>query len=398
MKKSKKIIAIFSGNRAEYGLIKPILEAFHKNKYFKYKLLVSGAHLDKNFGNTIKEIKNDNFKIFSEVKINMKDYNTTSTPLAISSGINSLAPLLQKMKPDFFLVYADRFEGFAAMITSTQMNIPTIHVEGGDITEGGAFDDSVRHAMTKLAHIHFTTNEEATKRILQMGEENWRVKTVGFPAIDLIKKKRFLKEKDIADKLKINFNKPTVLFTQHSVTSVYEETSFQINRSLKALQKLSTENVQIIITYPNNDLGGKMIIKELNKYKNNKNFHIFKSLGTEIYHGILSLTKKGRNIVCAGNSSSGIKETTVFGTPTLNIGSRQKNRMRGNNIIDCDYDSKQIYINLKRCLYDKKLINKCKKAVNPYGGGKAGIKIVKYLENLNYNKKKILIKKHNIKI
>ncbi len=398
MKKSKKTIAIFSGNRAEFSLIKPILEAFHKNKYFKYKLLVSGAHLDKNFGNTIKEIKNDNFKIFSEVKIDMKDYNPTSTPLAISSGIKSLAPLLQKIKPDFFLVYADRFEGFAAMITSTQMNIPTIHVEGGDITEGGAFDDSVRHAMTKLAHIHFTTNNEATKRIIQMGEEKWRVKTVGFPAIDLIKKKKFLSEKQISVKLKITFDKPTILFTLHSVAALYKQTYFQINVCLKALKKIASTGVQVIITYPNNDIGGKLIIKEIIKCKKQKNIFVFKSLGSKIYHGILSLNTKGKNIVCAGNSSSGIKETPVFGCPTLNIGPRQQNRMRGENVIDSDYNSNEIYSKLSKCLYNKSFKNRCKASKNPYGGGNSGNKIVAYLSNLKASKEKILIKKHQIKV
>ena len=398
MLNKKKIIAIFSGNRAEYGLIKPILEAIDKSNNLDYRLLVSGAHLDNNFGRTIEEIKKDNFKIYSEVKINMKDLNITSTPLAISSGIVSLTPLLKKINPDYFLVYADRFEGFSAIITSSQMNIPTIHVEGGDITEGGAFDDSVRHAMTKLAHIHFTTNIEATKRILKMGEEKWRVKTVGFPAIDLIKKKRFLDEKQIMNKLKINFDKPTILFTQHSVTTLYQETSFQIEESLKALKKLSLQKIQIIITYPNNDLGGKIIIKEINKYKNFKNIYIFKSLGSEIYHGILYLSKKGKNIVCAGNSSSGIKETAVFGCPTLNIGSRQKNRMRGKNVIDSDYNSNEIYKKLLKCLFNKQFINKCIKSKNPYGGGNAGRNIVKYINNLNISKNKILIKKHKFKI
>ena len=379
-------------------MIKPILEAIDKSNNLDYRLLVSGAHLDNNFGRTIEEIKKDNFKIYSEVKINMKDLNITSTPLAISSGIVSLTPLLKKINPDYFLVYADRFEGFSAIITSSQMNIPTIHVEGGDITEGGAFDDSVRHAMTKLAHIHFTTNIEATKRILKMGEEKWRVKTVGFPAIDLIKKKRFLDEKQIMNKLKINFDKPTILFTQHSVTTLYQETSFQIEESLKALKKLSLQKIQIIITYPNNDLGGKIIIKEINKYKNFKNIYIFKSLGSEIYHGILYLSKKGKNIVCAGNSSSGIKETAVFGCPTLNIGSRQKNRMRGKNVIDSDYNSNEIYKKLLKCLFNKQFINKCIKSKNPYGGGNAGRNIVKYINNLNISKNKILIKKHKFKI
>lgn len=398
MIKSKKKIAIFSGNRAEYGLIKPILEAVDKNNLLDYRLLVSGAHLDKNFGNTIEEIKNDNFKIYSEVKIEMKDYKLISTPIAISSGIKSLAPLLKKIKPDYFLVYADRFEGFAAIITSTQMNIPTIHIEGGDITEGGAFDDSVRHAMTKLAHFHFTTNKEATKRILKMGEEKWRVKTVGFPAIDLIKKKKFLSEGKISKKLKINFNKPTILFTQHSVPVLYKQTSFQIQQSLKALKKITLIGVQVIITYPNNDIGGKLIIKEIRKLSKHKNIFIFKSLGSETYHGILSLSKKGKNIICAGNSSSGIKETAVFGCPTLNIGSRQKNRMRGKNVIDSSNNSHEIYKKLLKCLFNKKFIKICKNTKNPYGGGTAGKKIVNYINKIKASKEKILLKKHKIKI
>ncbi len=392
----KKIIAVFSGNRAEYGLLKPILKAIRNNEKLEYKLLVSGAHLDNNFGQTIKEIKKDKFKIFSEIKINMSGKNESSTPLAISSAIKSIVHVLKKINPDYLLVYADRFEGFAAIISSTQMNIPTIHVEGGDITEGGALDDSVRHSMTKLAHIHFTTNNEATKKILKMGEEKWRVKTVGFPAIDLIKQKLYYNEKEIEKKIKLSFQKPTILFTQHSVTTKFKDTKSQINESLKALKKISDEGVQVILTYPNNDVGGKIIINEINKYKKQKNFFIFKSLGIRLYHGILALNMKNRIIVCAGNSSSGIKETAIFGCPTLNIGTRQKSRMRGRNIIDVDYDSNKIYKKLKKCLFNKNFINRCKKTDNPYGGGNTGKKIVNYINKLNFSKDKILTKKHSI--
>jgi len=166
----KRVIAVFSGNRAEYGLQYPILRAIQEHTDLDYRLIVSGAHLDSNFGRTISEIRDDGFDIHAEVAIDMKGGEQISTAQAIGTGILSLAPILQAMKPDIFLVYADRFEGFAAVITSTQMNIPTAHVEGGDITEGGALDDSVRHAMTKLAHLHYTTNEQATNRILAMGK------------------------------------------------------------------------------------------------------------------------------------------------------------------------------------------------------------------------------------
>ena len=230
----KRVIAIFSGNRAEYGLQFPILQAVKNHPDLEYKLIVSGAHLDKNFGSTISEIKNDGFEIYAEVEIEMAGDTRTSTSLAIASGINNLTPVLDKLNPDVFLVYADRFEGLAAVITSTQMNIPTAHVEGGDITEGGALDDSVRHAMSKLAHLHYTTNEQATNRILAMGEDPWRVHTVGFPAIDLIKDGSFENPENIVNKLKLDPNKPLVLFTQHSVTTEFEDGELQLIPSIKA--------------------------------------------------------------------------------------------------------------------------------------------------------------------
>ena len=179
-------IAVFTGNRAEYGLQFPVLKAIDDHSDLDYQLIVSGAHLDKNFGNTKNEIIEDGFEIHDEVKIMMGNENESATAIAIGSGILEVSRALSNLKPDIFVVYADRFEGFAAVIASTQMNIPTAHIEGGDITEGGALDDSVRHAMTKLSHFHFTTNQEATNRILAMGEASWRVQTVGFPAIDLI--------------------------------------------------------------------------------------------------------------------------------------------------------------------------------------------------------------------
>ena len=184
----KKKIAIFTGNRAEYGLQYPIIKAVSRHKDLDYQLIVSGAHLDNNFGKTINEIKSDGFKVSVEVNIEMDAKNLISNVRAIGNGILSISKALYKLKPDIFVVYADRFEGFA-VISSTQMNIPTAHVEGGDITEGGALDDSVRHSMSKLSHLHFTTNEEAKKRLILMGEESWRVHNVGFPQLTLFREK-----------------------------------------------------------------------------------------------------------------------------------------------------------------------------------------------------------------
>ena len=281
-------IAIFTGNRAEYGLQFPILRAVKKHPDLEHKLLVSGAHLDKNFGKTLQEIRSDGFEIDAEIKIEMDAKTLFATAQAIGSGILEISKVLAKMKPDIMVVYADRFEGLAAVIASSQMNIPTAHIEGGDITEGGALDDSVRHAMTKLSHIHFTTNQEASNRILGLGEEEWRVHTVGFPAIDLISENNFATKDEIVSELDLDLNKPIILFTQHSVTTEFDQSVDQINPCLEGLARLSNEDIQIIITYPNNDAGGKQIIQRINEFSesSNSNIQVHRSLGRYLYHGI----------------------------------------------------------------------------------------------------------------
>ncbi len=393
--KDKRIIAIFTGNRAEYGLQYPVLKAINDHPNLEYKLIVSGAHLDDDFGKTIKEIKDDGFEIHAEVDIDLDERLSDGTSRAIGTGIISMGEALKSINPDILVVYADRFEGFAAVIASSQMNIPTAHIEGGDITEGGALDDSVRHAMTKLSHIHFTTNQQATNRILAMGEASWRVNTVGFPAIDMISENNFAKSDEIAKKFNINIDKPIILFTQHSVTTEYELAESQIIPSLEALNKLADEDIQIFITFPNNDAGGKRIINAINDFSTNlnKNIQIHISLGRYFYHGILSLSLDPNNkICCVGNSSSGIKETPAFKCPTVNIGSRQQGRLRGQNVIDVDYDEIEIRSAIKRCLFEKSFRKICSETHNPYGTGDAGIKIANILSNITLDKKTLLRK------
>jgi UDP-hydrolysing UDP-N-acetyl-D-glucosamine 2-epimerase len=396
---SKKI-AIFTGNRAEYGLQYPVLRAIDSHPDLEYQLMVSGAHLDRNFGNTIEEIIKDGFNISSEINIILDESKDYATSQAIGSGVIEISRELSRLKPDVFVVYADRFEGFAAVIASTQMNIPTAHIEGGDITEGGALDDSVRHAMTKLSHFHFTTNEQATNRILAMGEASWRVKTVGFPAIDLIQDGNYAKPNEIEKFFNFDLSEPIVLFTQHSVTTEYEKAISQLKPSLEALSMLD-DKIQIIVTYPNNDAGGKSIIEYINGYfssKGKSNIKIYSSLGRYMYHGVLALSLNERNrICCAGNSSSGIKETPIFLCPTVNIGSRQLNRLRGDNVIDAEYSKIEIKSAIEKCLFDEGFRNLTRNSINPYGLGDAGIKIANFLADLDLNREKILRKEMNLK-
>jgi UDP-hydrolysing UDP-N-acetyl-D-glucosamine 2-epimerase len=379
---SKRIVAVFTGNRAEYGLQFPILRAIDSHPDLEYRLIVSGAHLDNNFGKTLGEIASDGFRVDAEVKIDMDADSLFATAQAIGSGVTSISECLAQIRPDLMVVYADRFEGFAAVIAATQMNVPTAHIEGGDLTEGGALDDSVRHAMTKLSHLHFTTNQQASNRILAMGEEAWRVHTVGFPAIDLISDDRFAKADEIVGALSLDLDKPIVLFTQHSVTTEFDQAAEQVRPSLEAMARLAERGVQVILTYPNNDAGGRAIIDELNKFGTREipGTVIRSSLGRHLYHGVLGLAMdESRNVVCVGNSSSGIKETPAFNCPTVNIGSRQAGRLRAENVIDAPYDADAIFAAVDKALFDPDFRRLCRETDNPYYLGGAGPKVAKVL-------------------
>jgi UDP-hydrolysing UDP-N-acetyl-D-glucosamine 2-epimerase len=378
----KRVIAVFTGNRAEYGLQYPILRAIDRHDALEYRLIVSGAHLESDFGGTLDEIRGDGYEIHAEVKIDVEGDTSAATARAIGSGIVSMSRALESIRPDALVVYADRFEGFAAVIAGTQMNVPTAHVEGGDLTEGGALDDSVRHAMTKLAHLHFTTNEQAANRILAMGEEPWRVHTVGFPAIDMIADGNFARPEEIRVECGIDPARPVVVFTQHSVTTEFDAAAAQTGTSLAALRRLAAEGVQVIATYPNNDVGGRNIIAELESFAKSApaSFQLRRSLGRYIYHGILSLARDpAAHVVCVGNSSSGIKETPAFGCPAVNIGSRQDGRLRGENVIDTPYEANAIYAAVRQSLDDEAWRARCHDTPNPYGIGDAGCKIAAVL-------------------
>lgn len=368
----------------------PILRAIDRHPDLDYRLIVSGAHLDPNFGSTLDEIMSDGFHIDAEVKIEMDAGSLFSTAKAIGSGILAISHVLNDLRPHMMLVYADRFEGFAAVIAASQMNIPTAHIEGGDLTEGGALDDSVRHAMTKLAHIHFTTNQQASNRILGMGEELWRVHTVGFPAIDLISEGRFASSIEVAEKLNLDLSRPIVLFTQHSVSTEFKQAVTQLKPSLLAIERLASEGVQTILTYPNNDAGGKAIIEQLEIFASAKikNTQLIRSLGRHNYHGVLALARNPLvRVACVGNSSSGLKETPAFGCPTVNIGSRQEGRLRGGNVLDANYDTDDVYTAIKRCLFDEDFRALSMSAENPYWLGDAGSKIADVLAKIPFDQK-----------
>lgn len=370
-------IAVFSGNRAEYGLQFSILKAIAKHPRLEYYLLVSGAHLKEDFGRTLREIEEDGFLIFEQVKIDMPEDSLFATAQAIGSGVVDLSRILARLRPDFLVVYADRFEGFAAVIAGTQMGIPTVHIEGGDYTEGGALDDSVRHAMTKLCHLHFTTNQHAAERVLRLGEEPWRVFNVGFPALDLIAEGNYAKPSEVYERFRLDPERPILIFTHHSVATEFDRAAEQVRPGLEAMEEVGAEwECQILITYPNDDAGGRRIMAELSRLeaKHVPFIQVHQSLGRFFYHGILNVAA-----ACVGNSSSGIKETPAFHCPTVNVGRRQQGRLRGDNVLDVDYDKEHIKKAIGKCLFDREFQKQVQTCENPYGVGNAGPRIAEVL-------------------
>lgn len=374
---SARRIAVFTGNRAEYGLQFPILQALAADPRFEYALLVSGAHLKEDFGRTVTEIERDGFKVAAEIRIDMPEDDLHATAQAIGSGVSAVARVLRDLRPDALIVYADRFEGFAALIAGTQMGIPTAHIEGGDYTEGGALDDSVRHAMTKLAHLHFVTNEEAAERVRRLGEEPWRVHVVGLPALDLVRAGRFATPAQVRERYSLDPQRPLLLFSQHSIATEFDRASEQIAPSLEALEEAAGRwNCQAILTYPNDDAGGRRIREALEAFATPARpfAQLHPSLGRSNFHGALNIAA-----AYVGNSSAGIKETPAFHCPTVNIGPRQKGRLRGNNVIDVGYDRRDILAALDRCLHDETWRAEIRAAPNPYGAGDAGRRVCETL-------------------
>jgi len=377
-----KKIVFFTGNRAEFGLQSPVIDEIIKRRNFDYKLIISGSHLDSGFGKTINEINIKKYKILGKVKIN-KIQKIEYTPNNISLIIKDVTKLLKKYSPDIFVAFADRFETFGTVIAASMMNICVAHVEGGDITNGGTFDDNIRHAITKLSHIHFTSTDEAKKIVLKLGEEKRRIFNVGFTGLDNIKNKNLGDFFYLKKKYKIDIEKQTILFTYHPLTSNFLNNIESIRGPIQFLKK-NEHKFNIILTFPNNDLGSNEIIKYINKnIKKNKSIQVFKSLGGYDYLSFMKLClKNSRALIVMGNSSSGIKETMSFKCPVVNIGSRQKGRTKGCNVINVNANISEIEKAIKKINSDNDFIKKIRSSKNIYGDGKSAKRIVDIISKI----------------
>lgn len=358
----KKInIIFFSAHRAEYSLIQPFLKIFSLNSKFNVGLIVAGSHLEKKFGNTFNEIKKDNINVLAKIKVPLKTNSLIDSSEYSNLLQKEINKELKKIKTDIIFLSSDRFETFAFAVSAYLRKIPIIHYEGGDVTEGGALDDNLRHAITKLSNVHLTSNQFSMNRIIKMGEENWRCLNVGYSPLYSINFSKFNCLK-IMKQFALTPNRPFILFTLHPL--VLEKNKFQkeINESFKALEKLHKLKYQILITYPNFDPGYEAIINKIIRLKKKyKEIQVIKHLGKQNYHSLLYYIGKVKNGACVGNSSSGIKESVIFNCPAINIGDRQKSRLKPFNVVDVVPENKQIANVIKHNL---KL--KIKSGKNPY--------------------------------
>ncbi|MBC8304519.1 MAG: UDP-N-acetylglucosamine 2-epimerase (hydrolyzing) [Pelagibacterales bacterium] len=379
----KKNICIVTGSRSEYGLLKNVIKEVRNSNLLNPKIIVTGTHLSKKFGNTVKYIHEDGFKIDSKLKILKNSDTPNSTCLAISTAISKMSSYLNKNKTHIILILGDRFEVFACATAALINRIPIAHVHGGELTYG-LIDDSLRHAITKMSQFHFVSNIAYKKRIVQLGENKKNIFLVGAPGIDSIKNTKFINTQKLQKILKIKFKKKIILMTYNPISLDKRTSNNEIDVILKSLAKFS--DLTIIITMPNTDPFSFEIFKKIKKFEsNNLNCKSFKSLGQNVYYSLLKVSD-----LVIGNSSSGIIETPYFFKPCVNIGRRQEGRIKAKNIIDSKAQESLITKSIKLGL-----ANKFKKTLktmkNPYGNGTASKKIANILEKLT--SKKIEIKK-----
>jgi GDP/UDP-N,N'-diacetylbacillosamine 2-epimerase (hydrolysing) len=367
----KKIITVTTGTRADYGLLRPVLNEISSSKKLDLHLLVTGMHLSKKYGLTIDEIKKDGFHISSIVSTIPKDDSKYIMSKTLGESIIKFSKIFKNIKPDINVILGDRDEMLASALAAYHMNIPNAHIHGGE--RSGGIDEYTRHAITKISNIHFAPTKKSKKRILKMGENSKFVFFTGSPAIDEVIHNKITQKKLLEDKYGFKFTGNEILFIQHSVTTQVEQTKKQIQNILKAFHKV---NKPIIAISPNSDPGNNEIFKQLKSFsKSHDSFKIFKSLPRSDYLGMLKYCN-----ILVGNSSSGIIEASYFRIPVVNIGERQKNREKGKNIFDVKGNSSNLIYDM--IIKTQKIKKSDLSKLRIFGNGDSSKKITKYLENI----------------
>jgi len=376
---SMRKVAVFTGTRAEYGLLYWLMTDIQNDQELDLQLIVSGMHLSSEFGNTYQQIEKDGFVIDEKVEILLSSDSTVGVAKSMGLGVIGFSDALDRMKPDVIVLLGDRFESLAMAQTALVMRIPIVHIHGGEVTEG-AYDDAIRHSITKLSVAHCTSTNEYRQRVIQLGEHPNSVTNVGAVGLDYLQRAELFSLEELSTSLSFQLKKPFFILTYHPVTLADEDAEETFTALLEAIDRF--QNHQVIITYPNADDGGRKIIKMIEKYSadaDSARVLVIPSLGQKRY---LSAVKHADGVI--GNSSSGVIEVPSFGVPTINIGSRQKGRMSSDSVLHCGVSLEEMIasINEATSIEHKELSRHVK---NPYGEGDASQKIVNVLKSMSLN-------------
>ena len=382
MSEARRKIAVVTGSRAEYGLLYWVLHDLRAAPDVELLLIVTGMHLAPEFGMTVTEIERDGFAIARRVEMLLSSDTPGGVAKSIGLGVIGMSDAFEQLRPDVVVLLGDRFEILAAAQACLVHNIPVAHIAGGDTTEG-AIDESIRHAITKMAHVHFVTNELSARRVRQLGEDPRHVYVVGNPGLDHLKRLTLLSRTALADALGSPLAKRNLLITFHPVTLEPGASEHQFNALLAALDTLG-DDTALWFTRPNADAGGRALSAALDAWAAPRagRAHVHASLGQLRY---LSLMAQVDAVV--GNSSSGLYEAPSFRVPTVNIGDRQRGRLSSESVIDCAPDQGSI----ERAI-GQALALDCSAVVNPYGDGQSAARIVAALQALPA--RAVLLKKH----
>ena len=368
-----KKICVVTGSRAEYGLLRWVMDEINQSINLELQLVATGMHLSPEFGLTYKEIIADGHNIDRKVEMLMSSNTNMGISKSIGVGMLGFADVWSELQPDLIIVLGDRFEIFAAAASAMVSHIPIAHIHGGEKTEG-SIDELMRHSITKMSHLHFVATDQYRNRVIQLGESPSRVFNVGGLGIDGIKKLKLLNAHEVENSLKIEFGQKNLLVTFHPEAVDDETTLTHIKELLKALYRLN--DTHLFFTMPNADAGSWIIKNEIESFKKiHKHSWLFTSMGQLNYFSMLQIVDG-----VIGNSSSGILEAPTFLKGAINIGSRQKGRVRAASVIDCEVNETSITKALN-ILYSKHFQSNLSHVINPYGNGGASEKLVGILNS-----------------
>jgi GDP/UDP-N,N'-diacetylbacillosamine 2-epimerase (hydrolysing) len=370
----KRRICVVTGGRADYGLLKWLMQEIKNDADLELQILVTGMHLSETFGLTYKEIESDGFEINEKVVVLNDNDSGLSVAKSIGLGVTGCAEALKRIKPDLIVLLGDRFEIFAAATAALVLTIPVAHLHGGEVTTG-AFDESFRHSITKMSHIHFVAAKEYRNRVIQLGENPDLVFNVGGLGVDAISKIKLLSKEEFEKKRGVVFSKKNLLITFHPVTLEAGSAEKQMDELLSALENLS--ETTLIFTLPNADTGGLSIIAKIEQFVDEQaHAYLFTSLGQIDYLSCINLVDG-----VIGNSSSGLTEVPSFKKGSINIGDRQKGRLFASSVISVEPFKEDIEKGLSK-LYSDSFTASLVNAENPYGDVGSSGKIHKIIKNI----------------